>query len=121
LSVVETDLSRSSPAIRSLFEKDVDGLFSSSRHTKLMWALEIIGWDTAHLSRVVLVLAHLATIDSGRRIHPRPAGVLHDIFRFWFPQTSATIEQRLEVLDVLSKRKPDVAWSLLVELVPPGA
>ena len=120
LSAVETDLSRSSPAIRSLFEKDADGLFSSSPHTKLMWALEIIGWDTAHLSPVVLVLAHLAAIDSGGRIHPRPAGVLHDIFRFWFPQTSATIEQRLEVLDVLSKRKPEVAWSLLVELVPRG-
>jgi len=45
LSAVETDLSRSSPAIRSLFEKDADGLFSSSPHTKLMWALEIIGWD----------------------------------------------------------------------------
>jgi hypothetical protein len=120
LCAVETDLSRSSPAIPSLFEKDADGLFSSSPHTKLMWALEIMGWDTAHLSRVVLVLAHLAAIDCGGRIHPRPAGVLHDIFRFWFPQTSATIEQRLEVLDVLSRKKPEVAWSLLMELVPHG-
>jgi len=118
LSALEADLRRAQPAITSLFEKDADGLFSSSPHTSLMWALELLAWDVSHLSRVVLCLAALIEIDTGGRIHPRPAGVIHDIFRFWYPQTAATINERLQVLDLLAKRKPEVAWTLLGVLVP---
>ena len=85
-----------------------------------MWALELLAWDTTYLSRVVLALATLIKIDTGGRINPRPAGVLFDIFRFWFPQTAATLEERLQVLDLLSKREPDVAWTLLLGLIPQG-
>jgi hypothetical protein len=120
LSALETGLHQPSSTIGSLFERDADGFFSSSPHTNLMWALEILAWNAAHLSRVVLILADLVAVDSGGRIHPRPAGVLRDIFRFWYPQTSATIDDRLELLDLLAKRKPNVAWSLLVGLVPQG-
>jgi len=120
LSAIETDLRKDSPAIATLFEKDADGLFSSSPHTSLMWALEDLAWDPAQLSRVTLILAELARHDTGGRIHPRPAGVLHDIFRFWYPQTGASIEERLQVLEMLATRKPDVAWPLLIALVQQG-
>jgi hypothetical protein len=120
LSVLEADLHQTAPAIAILFEKNADGFFSSSPHTSLMWALELLAWDTTHLSRVVLVLATLIKLDSGGRINPRPAGVIFDIFRFWFPQTSATVDERLQVLDLLSKREPDVAWTLLLGLIPQG-
>jgi len=120
LSALEADLRKDCPHVTALFEKDADGFFSSSPHTSLMWALENLAWDTSHLSRATLILADLVRLDTGGRIHPRPAGVLHDIFRFWYPQTSATIDERLEVLDVLTKRKPNVAWTLLTALVHQG-
>jgi hypothetical protein len=117
---LESDLQQTSPANSALFEKDADGFFASSPHTSLMWALELLAWDTTHLSRVVLVLETLIKLDSGGRINPRPAGVMHDIFRFWYPQTSATIDERLQVLDRLSKRDLDIAWSLFLGLLPQG-
>lgn len=120
LSALETQLRQESPAVAALFEKNADGLFSSSRHTSLMWALEHLAWDASHLSRVALILADLISIDTGGRTHPRPAGVLHDIFRFWYPQTGATIDERLQVLDLLAKRKPEVAWNVLTALVAQG-
>jgi hypothetical protein len=120
LSAIEADLRKDSPAIATLFEKDADGLFSSSPHTSLMWALEDLAWDRSQLSRVTSILAELTRHDTGGRIHPRPAGVLHDIFRFWYPQTGASIEERLQVLEVLATRKPDVAWPLLTALVHQG-
>ncbi len=106
LSAIENDLAKPSPTIISLFEKDADGLFSWSPHTHLMWALHHLAWDAAYLSRVVLVLAALMEVDTGGRINPRPAGVMHDIFRFWFPQTSANLDERLH--------------SVLLALVPQG-
>jgi hypothetical protein len=120
LSGVEGDLSQPSPTIISLFEKDANGLFSSSPHTSLIWALHHLAWDVAYLSRVVLVLAALMEVDTGGRINPRPAGVMHDIFRFWFPQTSANLDERLQALDLLTKRKPDIGFSVLMALVPQG-
>src|SRR5206468_3307153 len=120
LSAIEADLRKDSPSVGALFEKDADGLFSSSPHTGLMWALENLAWDASQLSRVSLILADLVHLDTGGRIHPRPGGVLHDIFRFWYPQTSAKIDERLEVLELLAKRRPDVAWTLLTALISQG-
>jgi hypothetical protein len=120
LSALETDLRKTPQSIASLFEKNADGLFSFSAHTNLMWALEVLAWDVTHLSRVALILADLTAIDPGGRIDPRPATVLHDIFRFWYPQTGATTDERLQVLDLLAKRKPQVVWSLLTALVKQG-
>jgi hypothetical protein len=118
LSALESDLGASSPTIPSLFEKDADGIFSSSPHTNLMWALQHLAWDVTQLARVVLVLGALIKIDTGGRISPRPAGVMHDIFRFWFPQTSANIDERLQALELLLTREPDVAFSVLLALLP---
>lgn len=120
LSAIEQDIRQASPAVASLFETSRDSLFGSSPHTSLMWALEVLAWDVSHLARVALVLADLTRIDTGGRTHPRPAGVLHDTFRFWYPQTAGTIEERLEALDLLAKRKPAVAWTLLRGLVEQG-
>jgi len=118
LSALECDLLEPTPAIAALFEKDADGFFSGSPHTSLMWALEVLAWDTTYLARVVLALAALIKLDTGGRINPRPAGVLLDIFRLWYPQTSATIDERLQVLELLSKREPSIAWTLLMGLLP---
>jgi hypothetical protein len=118
LSALESDLQSSAPTVISLFEKNADGIFSSSPHTSLMWALQNLGWEVAQLSRVTLVLATLMKLDTGGRISPRPTGVLHDIFRFWFPQTSATVGERLQALELLSTREPDVAFTVLLALLP---
>ena len=46
-----------------------------------------------------------------------PAGSLMALFRTWIPQTAATLEQRIAVLDTLCIRHPAVAFQLLDALV----
>ena len=45
-------------------------------------------------------------------------GSLRSIFLLWHPQTSATLDERLAVLDVLRSAEPDVAWSILLQIIP---
>ncbi len=118
LSALETDLKLPSPNVAALFALHTDGMFSSSPHVGLMWALALIAWDAAHLSRVAMALSSLIRIDTGNRSSPRPAGVLQDIFRFWCPQTASSTEERLQVLDLLKKEDPETAWTVLMSLVP---
>lgn len=47
-----------------------------------------------------------------------PFNALHEIYRLWHPQTDASLEQRMDVLDLLRDRHPEVAWRLLLAVVP---
>ena len=120
LMAVEDDLASSDPAIAALFSDESPAFYASSPHVGLMWALQNLAWDSSQITQVSLALARLTELDLGGRNHPRPSGVLHGIYRFWHPETSATIDERLEVLDLVTSRYPDLAWSLLKLLVPQG-
>lgn len=91
---------------------------SSSPHPGLLWALERSAWAPRHLSHAALLLARLARLDPGGRLKNRPSESLLGIFRPWHPQTAATIEERLQVIDMLRQREPDAAWSLMVSMLP---
>jgi hypothetical protein len=38
----------------------------------------------------------------------------------WHPQVGVTVHPRLQVIDMLLKRHADLAWKLLLELLPTG-
>lgn len=118
LDAVENDLRQSEPHLFKLFAQETDSFFSSSPHPGLLWALETLAWNPAYLSRVCLILARLARNDPGGKVLPRPQDSLRRIFLPWYPQTSSSSEERLRVLDVLIKREPEVAWDLLLSLLP---
>jgi hypothetical protein len=71
-----------------------------------------------YLSRVALVLGRLAHLDPGGRLQNRPINSLRAIFLFWHPNTTATLVQRMQVLDLLIAREPNVAWELLSKIMP---
>lgn len=118
LSAVEAGSRGDMPVLRYLFTDQTDAFFSSSPHTGLLWALETLAWNPEHLSRAALALARLAAIDPGGKLANRPAKSLREIFLGWHPQTTATLEQRVEVLDLIRQREPGVGWGLLCALLP---
>jgi hypothetical protein len=120
LEAVDRDIATPHPALIGLFEGDDGGIFGSSRHHYLMWALTSLAWHPAYLTRTALALARIATLEPGGRTSPRPGGSLHDIFRPWFPQTGANAAQRFEVIDLLVEREPEQAWKLLMGILPKG-
>lgn len=89
-----------------LFSDGTDQWSSSSPHVHVLWALETLGWSSDHLARVTEILARLAEIDPGGKLSNRPANVLTNTFRPWTPQTSATTEEQIEVIQTLVEKHP---------------
>jgi hypothetical protein len=114
---VEAGIERDRP-ILALFASEGDPLFSSSPHTGLLWALEVLAWSPEHLARAAIILARLARLDPGGKLTNRPSRSLREVILLWHPQTSATLEQRMRVIDNLRRAEPDVAWQLIRELLP---
>jgi hypothetical protein len=119
LDAVDVGLSGENPILVNLFQdRTSDAFVSSSPHTGLLWALETLAWHPDYLSQAALSLARLTRLDPGGRLANRPAASLRDIFVCWHPNTTASLNSRLNVLDTIRRREPKVAWHLLINLLP---
>lgn len=118
MDAVESSLSKDKPAIMDMFSETEDTITSSSAHPCLLWALEGLAWSPQLLGRVTLILGKLARLDPGGKLANRPANSLRTIFLLWLPHTYASLEKRLEAIDTLIKREPEIGWELLIALMP---
>ncbi len=120
LSALEEDLNRPESAVRELLKPVEATIFNRPSGVGLLWALECLAWNPAHLARVVLALAGLSTpVPDGRAVN-RPVGSLEHIFRSWMPQTAAALEQRVQALRLLCGRVPEVGWHVCMKQLAPG-
>ncbi len=118
LDVVEIALDQSPCPFDELFSRERDGVGGKSYLSGLLWALETLAWDTEHLVRVCVILGDLATRDPGSLWSNRPANSLTEIIHPQYPHTKAPIEKREVVVKTLVNEVPDVAWNLLISLLP---
>jgi len=118
LDAVESSLSQDEPPIMGMFSETEDSITSSSAHPSLVWALEGLAWSPQLLGRVSIILGKLAKLDPGGKLSNRPIDSLRTIFLLWLPHTFATLEQRLEAIDMLISQEPQVGWNLLISLMP---
>lgn len=121
VEALRAGLSGQPAVLAGVFRDDpsADQLFGpGSPHTYFLWALETLAWSAEYLGAASEVLASLATIDPGGRLSNRPASSLASIFCAWHPDTAADADQRLRVVDRLRDRWPDVAWRLMLDLLP---
>lgn len=119
LKAVQTGLTGKDPLLSALFsDRDADPMFQTSYHTGLLWALERCAWSVDHFGQSTQVLARLAEIDPGGRLSNRPFNSLVMIFLPWQPNNSASTDGRLNAVDSLRKRYPDIAWQLMMNLLP---
>lgn len=121
LDSIEDSLDQDDPPIRALFETGGDSVFGTEHVSDLLWALESLAWSPDLMPRVTLVLARLNAIDDRpRRYANRPARSLREIHLLWIPQTYATLDQRLRAIDLIRKQENEVAWKLMLEVLPRG-
>jgi hypothetical protein len=119
LAAVDADLSGERSVLVCLFQDhNSDISVGSSLYVGLIQALETLAWSPDCLSRAALTLARLARLDSGDRLVNRPARSLENIFDCWHPATAASLQSRLAVLDTIRHREPDIAWNLMMNLLP---
>lgn len=118
LSALEKLLEGDGKSALGFFNTD-DILFApTSPHTYVLWALETLAWDPRYLGKSCEILARLAVIDPGGQTTNRPINSLRTILLPWAPNTHATLKQRLSVIDRTIRTVPQVAWELLMSLLP---
>ena len=118
MEAVDDSLDQAAPAIKALFGEDGGLVFGHEHLSDLLWALETLALSPTYLARSVGVLGRLAAIDPAGRFRNRPGNSLQSIFLPFHPQTHASFSQRLSVLDTLRKLEPNIAWKLMLGLVP---
>ena len=101
-----------------VFAEEGDVFFGVSFLTGLLWALESLAWSGDYLIRVCGILANLASVDPGGQWSNRPANSLIKILLPWFPQTVGGEDKRHAALRAIVRDHPDVAWKLLLDLLP---
>lgn len=89
-----------------------------SPHLRVLEALEAAAWSPDHMVLAVDLLARLARIDPGDVSSKRPAQSLASIMCPWLPYTSAGIEARLSAIRSTRRNHPDVAWDLMLSMMP---
>jgi addiction module HigA family antidote len=121
LESLEQDLRHPDPVVIGLLKPvPLGAMWTSSPRTGLLWALECLAWNPKHLPRVTLLLAQLSRSKIDDNLVNKPCNALESVFRFWMPQTAASIEERIKAFSLLKDRFPDVFWSIALEQIRPG-
>jgi hypothetical protein len=118
LDALERSLnSNDTPVLSLLTETDSSGSFGKAWHTDLLRALEVLAWYPARLPRVAEILCRLVSTPIKGNWGNTPRNTLISLFRPWWPQTTATAEQRLASIDRLLRIHNRVAWDLLSSVI----
>lgn len=118
LSAVEQALRLTPCPFDELFSQEGNGITGGNYLTGLLWALEGLAWEEQYLVRACVVLGELASHDPGGQWANRPANSLSTILLPWLPQTLASVEKRKVAVRTLINEWPDVAWNLIIQLLP---
>ena len=121
LSIVEADLDSQDPQIAAIFAPADTAIFGDCPRTGLLWALELLVWKPERLVRVASILAKMCKWKIDDNWAHTPIDSLGAIFRYWLPQTAATLNQRNRALQTLTNTYPDVGWQLCVDQLKPGS
>lgn len=112
LRLIEEDLRQSEPVVLGLLKPVEGGSFSSPTRTGLLWALECLAWK--HLGRVNLILAQLSRTAISDNWGNKPIASLEAIYQFWMPQTAASLKERMQALETLTRRFRNVGWQICI-------
>ena len=118
LKLLEEDLREPQPVVLGLLKPVDSSPFSWPSRSGLLWALECLAWK--HLGRVSLILAHLSVTVIDDNWGNKPIASLQAIYRSWIPQTAASLEERMQALDTLIERFPDIGWQICIEQLESG-
>lgn len=122
LTAIDKSLRSPSQAVTRLISESSDSSgFGRCWHANLLWALELLAWSPERLFRVAEALARLSVVPVPGNWGNTPAKSLQSLFRAWWPQTMATSEGRLAVLDRLIRDHNESAWGLMVSMLPRGS
>ncbi len=118
INIIEEKLSLEKDLFANLFMQEDSGITGWNYTTGILWSLEALAWDEKYISNVSVLLGELASLDPGGNWMNRPINSLTTIYLPWKPYTNASFERRKVAIQTLNREFPDVAWKLLLSLLP---
>ena len=115
LSLLEEDLERPNPVVRELLTPVGASVFEHPARTGILWALERLAWTPQTLMRVVIILARMSQTKIDDNWINKPINSLSAIFRWWLPQTAASLDDRIKALERLCRCYPNVGWQICIQ------
>ena len=105
--------------LEELFLDDGDAYMGECNYCNLLWSLEQVSWNNDYLVQVVLILMKLSQLEIKSNRINQPFNSVKDIFLGWVPYSSATHQERIQILEqVLLPQYSNASWKLLLELLP---
>jgi len=105
-------------AVEQWFQAAEGSLFFSPLRTEFLFALETVAWAPEFFLRSVQILARLCRFKIQDNWRNSPFNSLVSIFLYWYPCTSATLEQRVSALEWIHGYDSTLAIKLLEMAVP---
>ena len=115
LEHVERDLNGEKKVLFQLFEPEYPFWHAGyCPRLSILNSFECLAWNPDYFTRVVMILAKLSELATDDTSSNNPQNSLKSLFRSWIPQTAASIEMRIQVLERLVECHPTVAWKLCI-------
>ena len=117
---IKNDLTKDDSIIRKLFtpKSDTVNIFGpGENYTEVLRSLNMLSWEPELLLPVSQILLELSSIKNNLNTTDKPIDSLQMTYTIWYPQTYATLEQRLEILTSLSKKYPNKIFRLCKSLL----
>ena len=118
LRLLENDLQSSEPVVRELMQPAGDVFMDGPRRVELLWALKRLARSPQRFPRVVDVLAKLCLLGKRETYYTwtnKPENTLQSLFHYSLPQTTASLDERIRVLEGLCKRYPELGWAVCIK------
>ena len=117
IQTLQASLEDDSSSMVTLFtDNEAETINIHSPHSNLLWALESLAWSPSYFSTVVDALVDRDKIDPGGRFANRPYATMRKLFCPWHVNTVMPLHKRIEVLDSLRERHPELAWHFMIDL-----
>lgn len=108
----------SEKSVVAFFEEEKGFLHTSNDLSPLLWCLNTIGWMPEHLMRVSVALCELINLSPDKfPTSNTPYDTFISIYRFWYPQTNASAEERKKILEILLKKFPDILNNIIFNML----
>lgn len=114
IDIIEHDLKSDHPILSILMQSAKANFFSGCPRTNLLWALELLAWNSDYLINATKILARLTEYKLNDSWSNKPYHSLYTIYNALMPQTSATLEERKKALSYLIKTYPEVGFEVCI-------
>lgn len=118
LKKIEAEIEDPESQFWQLFRPAKDLFTGRSYYTNVLWALEKLVWFDDYVIRAIELLAKINEKQFQYKLANTPINSLYSIFCVWYPQSCLSCDQRIKLIQRISKDYPETGKELIAKLIP---